>query len=132
MEDLIKLFDLIEKYPTTTVLITGFLVFLKDIVKTLFSKFKNTSDYIKPVFWTFGKKYKIVAVHQYEISDSNISGFKHLGQNSRPDQYNKLIKINSSFLNLRHEIIPLNKEDILTVVISRDGQEKDKCIDFNK
>ena len=47
-----------------------------DIFKTLFSKFKNTSDYIKPVFWTFGKKYKIAAVHQYEVSDLDGSGYK--------------------------------------------------------
>ena len=34
-------------------------IFLSLSPKTLCSKFKNTSDYINPFFWTFGKKYKI-------------------------------------------------------------------------
>lgn len=59
---------------------------------------------VKPVFWTLGRKYKILAAHEYQESDDS-SGYIHLGQNSRPDQWEKLINIQSSFLNLRHKII---------------------------
>lgn len=86
---------------------------------------------VKPKFWSFGKQYKIMAVHQYEESD-DISGYKHIGQNSRPDQWKKLIKIEPSMLGLRYKIVPIKKESILTVVISRNGKEKWKLINFNK
>ena len=86
---------------------------------------------LKPVFWSIGRKFKILAVHKYEISE-DISGYRHAGQNSRPDQWSKLIRIESKYLNLRHEVIPVKKEDILTVIISRNGKEKWRTIDFNK
>ena len=91
----------------------------------------DAASTIKPTFWTFGRKFKIIAVHQFEIS-SDISGYKHLGQNSRPDQWQKLIKIESKFMNLKHTISPINSEDILSVIISRNGKEKWKGILFNK
>lgn len=93
----------------------------------------DAANIVSPNFinWWW-QKYKILAVHQYEKSD-DISGYKHLGQNSRPDQYNKLIKVNSSgFLKINKEIIPRNKDCILTVVISRNGKEKWKTMEFNK
>lgn len=83
------------------------------------------------VFWTFGRKYKILAVHQF-IKSEDVSGYKHLGQNSRPDQWQKLIDIHSSFYNLRHQIVPKNNDDVMTVIISRNGKEKWKAINFNK
>lgn len=92
---------------------------------------KKKSKQIKPKFFAFGEKYKIRAVHQYEKSD-DISGYKHLGQNSRKDQWSKLIKIESRFFNLFHEVIPLNKDDILHVVISKNGKDPYDYIEFNK
>ena len=83
-------------------------------------------------FWSFGQKYKILAVHKYEKSDDDVSGYKHLSQNSRPDQWRQLIEIKTSFLGFKKEIIPKNPDDILSVVISRDGVEKWKTINFNK
>ena len=92
----------------------------------------DAASIIKPIFWSFGRKYKIFAVHKYEKSDHDVSGYKHLGQNSRPDQWKKLINIKSSFFNLRHEVLSKDKDDILTVIISRNGSEKWKTIMFNQ
>ena len=72
-----------------------------------------------------------MAVHKYEASD-DISGYRHISQNSRPDQWQKIIEIRKSFLGLRHEVVPADKKDVLDVVISRDGKEKWKVIPFNK
>lgn len=90
----------------------------------------DAASMIKPVFWTIGKNYKILAVHKFEISD-DLSGYKHIGQNSRPDQWEKLIKIKSNYCNLRHEVEPVNPSDILTIVISRNGKEKWRSIPFH-
>lgn len=94
-------------------------------------KKRETGKAIKPKFFSFGKKYKIIAVHKFEKSD-DISGYKHMGQNSRQDQWQEFIKIESSFFNLIHEIIPNHKDDILTVIISMNGQKHCDYIDFNK
>ena len=106
----------------------GLLLFLL----TKRKKEENSFFIVSNKFLTLGKKYKILAVHQYEKIDDNISGYRQLGQNSRPHQWKKLIKIKSSFFNLKHEIIPINPKDILTVVISRNGKENYKSIEFNK
>ena len=92
----------------------------------------DAASMVKPVFWTLGDKYKILAVNKYEKNEEASSGYVHLGQNSRPDQWKKLIDIKSSFLNLRHDVLPKNNDDILTVVISRNGSEKWKTIMFNQ
>ena len=91
----------------------------------------DAASMVKPKFFSFGRKFKILAVHQFEKL-TNTPGYRHLGQNVRPDEWGKLINIKSSFLNLFHEISLKNKDDILTVVISRDGKEKWKTMDFNK
>jgi len=91
----------------------------------------DAASIIKPVFWTLGKKYKILAVHKFEKSD-DISGYKHLSQNSRPDKWKKLIDIKNTFLWLRFKVTPNNFSDILTIVISRNGREKWRTINFNK
>ncbi|MGZ4970371.1 MAG: hypothetical protein ACXV8O_18695 [Methylobacter sp.] len=91
----------------------------------------DAASIVKPVFWTFGDKFKILAVHKYEASN-DISGFRHVSQNSRRDQWQELIEIRKSFLGLRHEIVPRDEMDILDVVISRDGMEKWKVIPINK
>jgi hypothetical protein len=92
----------------------------------------DASYSVSPKFWSIGEKYKILAVHKYEKADDDVSGYKHLSQNSRPDQWNKLIVIKSSFLNLRHEVTPINSEDILDVIVSRNGTEKWRVIKFNR
>lgn len=109
----------------TPIFVVVFWWVISNIIKS-----KNR-DYIRPIFWTLGKKYKILAVHRYEKSNIDPSWYKHLGQNSRPDQRKNLIKINS-FLKLRFEVIPNDKRDILEVIISRDWLEKYKIIQFNK
>lgn len=91
----------------------------------------DAASEVGSVFWTFGRRLKILAVHQYEKSD-DVSGYRHLGQNSRPDQWEKIISIQSSFCNLKHKIVPKNKDDVLTVIISRNGKEKWKVMSFNK
>lgn len=95
-------------------------------------KMGGAASRAKATFWAFGKNYKILAVHHYKISDTEPSGYKHIGQNSRPDQWKKLIRLESSCLNLRHKVMPRNESDILAVVISRNGKEEWKTISFNK
>jgi len=91
----------------------------------------DAASIVKPVFWTIGDKFKILAVHKYEASN-DISGFTHVSQNSRSDQWQSLIEIRKSILGLRHEVVPKSENDILNVIISRDGTEKWKVIPFNK
>lgn len=92
----------------------------------------DAASIVAPVFWTLGDKFKILAVHKFESSDDDISGYIHISQNSRPDQWQKLIHIKKSMLGLRHEIVPIKNSDILVVIISRDGKEKWKSVHFNK
>lgn len=91
----------------------------------------DAASIAKPVFWTLGDKFKILAVHKYEASN-DVSGFRHVSQNCRSDQWQALIEIRKSILGLRHEIVPRDEKDVLDVVISRDGAEKWKVIPFNK
>ena len=91
----------------------------------------DATSIVSPVFWSFGRRFKILAVHQYEASDQT-SGYTHISQNCRPDQWQKLIEVRQSILGLRHEIIPKGESDILEVVISRNGAEKWKVVPFNK
>ena len=91
----------------------------------------DTASIVKPVFWTFGDKFKILAVHKYSISNDP-SGYKHESQNSRPDQWQILIEIQRSYFSMRHEVVPKSRDDILAVIISRNGTEKWKVIQFNK
>ena len=65
----------------------------------------DAANIVNPIFWTFGDKFKILAVHKFEASD-DISGYKHISQNSRPDQWKKLIEVKKSIFGLKHEIIP--------------------------
>jgi len=86
--------------------------------------------FVKPTFW-FGKNYNIDAVIKSERSDDQ-SGYNRLSQNSRPDQWKQLIKIESSFCGMRQTVTPINPDDILEILISRNGKEKWKIIRFNK
>lgn len=100
------------------------------IVRAIYRTLTNTSPYIDPTFWTFGKKFRVAAVHKY-LPSADSSGYKQI-QHSRPDQWKTLVGIRSSILNLRHTVFPIDKEDVLSVVISRDGKENEKIISFNK
>ncbi len=91
----------------------------------------DAASIVKPVFWTFGDKFKILAVHKYQASNDT-SGYTHVSQNSRPDQWQLLIEIRKTLLGIRHEVAPKNQDDILDVIISRNGTEKWKVIPFNK
>ena len=93
----------------------------------------DAASYVKPVFWLFyfWENYKILAVHKFIVSE-DVSGYDHISQNSRPDQWQELIEIKNSILGLRYRIVPKNKEDILEVIISRNGKEKWKVVPFNK
>ena len=125
-----------NNYATAVIAITPFLI---GIISWLYyklykeSKLKegDASYIVKPVFWTIGKKYRILAVHNFRKSN-DISGYDHIAQNSRPDQWSKLIDIKSSFFGLRYKIVPINKDDILSVIISRNGKEKWRSVIFNK
>lgn len=130
-----KILPAFAKLPTADILagVGSFLV----AIFTFFiaRRFVDRGDVAKPVFYNFFReKPRILAVHKYEKSDSEVSGYKHLGQNSRPDQREKLIKVNKSksLFGIRYEIEPLNKDDILTVIISKNGRENWKSISFNK
>ena len=67
----------------------------KNIYKESKMKDNDAAYIVKPVFYALGRKYKILAVHQYQVDDDAASGFKHLKQNSRTDQWKKLIEIKS-------------------------------------
>ena len=102
----------------------------KNIYKESKRSSGDAASIVGPVFWTLGKKYKILAVHEFEKS-KDISGYKDLGQNSRPDQWGKHIEIKSQF-RLRHLVKQKNPRSILEVIISRNGKEKWRSITFNK
>ena len=122
-----------EHYAEAIQALTPFIII---IVSFFFSKQfrekhlkrEDPANQVASVFWSLGKRYKILAVHRFEKSDSSASGYKSLGQNSRPDQWKQLISIQPSCFGLRYEVLPKKKSDILTVVISRNGKEKWKNI----
>jgi len=89
----------------------------------------DANSIVSPRFFSL-RGYKILAVHQYEQSD-DVSGYKHLGQNSRKDQWEKLIRIERRF-RCFYRIAPIDPSHILTVVISRDSKEKWRTVFFNK
>ncbi len=93
-------------------------------------KKRKDSEVIKPKFFARKGTFKIAAVHQFEKTDRDVSGYVHLGQNSRPDQWQRLIEVRSSFFGLRHEIIPIRSDLILTVIVDFRGKWKNTS--FNK
>ena len=123
--------DWVEKHPVIGgALFASVAYTVKGIIQTIYKWFTTSSDYSKPTFWTLGKKFRITAVHQYLPSD-DASGYTQI-QNSRPDQWGKLITIKSTCFNLRHRIVPNEASSILAVIISRDGVEREKVISFNR
>ena len=133
MFELIKEFN--SDYANAVSAITPFvLAIISWIYYKMYTESKlqegDAASMVGPVFWSLRERYKILAAHQYRAAD-DVSGYVHVGQNSRPDQWQKLIAIKKSWL-FRYEIIPVDSATILTVVISRNGKEKWKTISFNK
>lgn len=126
-----------ENYAAAIQALTTFFVGVVIGVFYKFYKERSTqkgdaASVVKPVFHNiFLERPKIQAVHQFRKSEG-VSGYNHIGQNSRPDQWEKLIEIKKSLLGIRYEIKPRKKDDILNVLISRNGREKWKSIVFNK
>jgi hypothetical protein len=85
---------------------------------------------VSPAFWCWGRRFKIDAVHELVPDDTGGSGWRKLGQNSREDQWQRLIEVESSWLNTRHVVRPLVSDRQLTVVISRDGKERPHHVEF--
>lgn len=133
MLNLIKEFN--DNYATAISAATPFVIgFISWLYYKIYTESKlkegDAASIVSPIFFGLRKKYKILAVHLYEQSD-DISGYKHISQNSRPDQWNRLILIERKCIFF-FEVKPVNPENIITVVISRNGKEKWKTISFNK
>ena len=130
--DIVNAIAWIELHPVVGTAITGSVCYtIFEISRAIYRTFTRTSHHINPTFWTFGKKFRVTAVHKYLPSEDSTSGYEQI-QHSRPDQWKNLITIKSNWFNLHHTVIPVSKEDSLTVVISRDGKENEKYINFNK
>lgn len=129
--DIVNAIVWIELHPVVGAAILGSVGYTAtNILRAIHRAITNTTPHIDPAFWTLGQKFRISAVHQYLPSDDP-SGYTQI-QLSRPDQWKALITIKSHLYNLRHTVCPVNKEDVLAVVISRDGKENEKIIYFNK
>lgn len=129
--DIVKAIAWIEQHPVVGTAILGSLGYTAiSILRTIHRAITNTTPHIDPTFWTLGRKFRVTAVHKYLPSDDP-SGYVQI-QHSRPDQWQALITIKSNLYNLRHTVCPANKEDVLAVVISRDGKENEKVIYFNR
>lgn len=121
--DIAKAFAWIEQHP---VVVTAILGLIGCIARRIF----RATHRIDPTFWTLGRKFRVTAVHKYLRSD-HPSGYDQT-QHSDSDQWQALITIKSNLCNLRHTVLPANKEDVMAVVISRNGKENEKIIYFNK
>lgn len=123
--------DWIEKHPIIgAALIASVAYTIRGLINAVLKRLSMQSDYARPTFWTLGKKYRVTAVHQYFPSDDP-SGYEQV-QNSRPDQWKKLITIKSGFMNCYHRIVPHDPSYVLAVIICRDGVEREKVINFNR
>jgi hypothetical protein len=130
INEVLDVINWIEEHPVVGAAILGSLGYtVVGISKTIFRKLSKNSTRVSPTFWTLRKKFRIDTVHKYVPSDDT-SGYKQY-QHSRPDKWSKLIEV-KSILNLRHTVTPLDKNDVLVVLISRDGKENEKLIYFNK
>ena len=99
-----------------------------NLIKKLVEK-KRTSIYLGPIFYTFGKKYVVVAVHEY-VANAGSSGYKQ-NQASRPDEWKKTIEIKSDLFGLRHKVVPMNPLSRLAVVIRTTPESRERTIRFN-
>lgn len=130
-KDIVNTIAWIEQHPVVGTAILGSVGYTSiKIFSAIRQTIASASPHVDPTFWTFGQKFRITAVHKYWPSD-DASGYTQI-QHSRPDQWKKLITIKSQLFDLRHTVCVVNKEDILAVVISRDGKENEKIIYFNR
>lgn len=131
MEGLLKIIELIEKYPVMgAAVLTVVGVSILAAIRWVISRYKKENMHVGPVFWSLGQKWKISAVLKREPSE-NSSGYTQ-SQYSRPDQWCKIIRVEDRLWGIRHEVTPNNRDDILVVNISRDGKEREKMISFNR
>lgn len=116
----------IEQHPTTIAGVVGLL----GIFIPLLKRKNKENPYASPAFWTFGRKYRISAVCPQFPDDSSPTGWRQ-EQYSRPDQWNRFIKIDSIFFGFRHRISLHDPNQRLFLNISRNGNEREKVIRFN-
>jgi len=130
ISDILEVINWIEEHPVVgaAILVSiGYTVV--GISKTIIQKLSKDPIRVNPTFWTLGRKFRIDSVHKY-VPSNDTSGYKQY-QHSRPDQWSSLIEV-KSILNLRHTVTPIDKNDVIVVLISRDGKETEKHIYFNK
>lgn len=130
-ENIVKAISWLEQHP-----VVGGAILLSlghtaiSILRAIHRAINDAGPNIGPSFWAFGRKFRISAVHKYLPSDDP-SGYTQQ-QYSRPDQWQELISIKSSLCSLRHKVCPKNKDDVLAVIISRNGKENQKVMSFNR
>lgn len=130
-EEISQAINWVEKHPMIGAALLSSLAYTaKGIIQAFLKRLSKESPHVDPTFWSFGKRYRISAVQRY-LPAENPSGYVQ-EQHSRPDQWQKLIEIKSSFMNCRHKIVPKDATQILTIIISRDGKENEKIISFNR
>lgn len=120
----------IEQHPVTGAEILAAIGFVVIGALKYFYLKKGTSPYIGPVFYSLGKNYSVTAVQEY-VPSSDASGYKQI-QHSRPDQWRKLININTNLFGLRHKVISLDPSAHLAVVIRPYKKSGEKHILFNR
>ena len=120
----------IEQHPVTgAAILAASGIVIAGMLKYFYSR-TGKSPYIGSVFYSFGKHYIVTAVQEYVPSDDS-SGYKQL-QHSRPNQWSKLITIDTSLFGLRHKVIPLDPSAHLAVVIRPNKKRGEKLILFNR
>jgi hypothetical protein len=120
----------LELHPVTGTAILAACGFLfVGLARVLLSK-KDAGPYIDPVFYSLGGKYSVVAVQEY-IPSNDASGYTQI-QHSRPDQWTKLITIQTSLFGMRHKVTPLDPSAHLAVLIRPGKQSNEKLILFNR
>jgi hypothetical protein len=120
----------IEGHPVTGAAIlaaSGFVIVA--MLRYFYSK-AGKNPYIGPVSYSLGKKYVVTAAHEYVPSEDS-SGYKQI-QHSRPDQWSKLINIDTSLFGLRHKIVPVDTSAHLAVVIRLNKKRGEKLVLFNR
>lgn len=134
-EDLMKLVEIIEKYPVTgasiLLVITGSLAFTAKAIIAKIAAVNYKEPWIAfPVFWTIGKKYKVRTVLLQVPRQPPLTDYVQY-QYDTPETWKDLITIKSTFFNCRHRIIPKDANARIIVMINRNGVEREKNVYFN-
>ncbi|WP_332400546.1 hypothetical protein [Vibrio metschnikovii] len=130
MDSIIDLIKFIEKYPVTGAAICGLVVagvigIVKVIAATVSERKKQ--HYIKPNYFGLSKDFYITTVLEF-FPDDSPAGYNQK-QYSRPDLWEIKVEIVSHFVFF-HKIVPKNKDDILSVMVRKNGKEK--MVNFNR